>query len=174
MRSSRDCSRSARGAPFRDVRSSRGSSPSPRWGSEARGFTALTILLIAGAILALLVAVAMSLRAGTLTTRMIEELNAESTRAEKISVFANSGTGWDVALRDRQRRFWMTPAAAIVSGLVVIACWFWLVLTLAARPHDIGMRRKLEILREAKALQDRLMEMTVARKRLASASLTTK
>jgi hypothetical protein len=142
---------------------------------SARGFTALTILLIAGAVLALIVAVAMSLRAGTLTIRMIEELKAESARAENISVFANSGTGWDAVQRDRQRRFWMAPTTAVVSGLAVTACWFWLVLTLAARPHDAGMRRKLEILSEVNAVQDRLMAMPVARKPLAAAgSLTTK
>ena len=43
-------------------------------------------MLVAGGVLALMVGVAMSLRAGTLTTRMIEDLNAESTRAQKICI----------------------------------------------------------------------------------------
>ena len=77
----------------------------------------------------------MTLRADTLRTRMIEELNAESTPDQKISVFGNSCTGWDAVQRHRQlhprsdlqRRFWTVTAIAIVSGLVMIGCWFSLV-----------------------------------------------
>jgi small neutral amino acid transporter SnatA (MarC family) len=65
----------------------------------------LTILLVAGGVLALLVGVAMILRAGTLTTRMIEELNAESPRNQKLSKPVMAGPGGnalvDVRLRDR-------------------------------------------------------------------------